>query len=408
MATDTVVLAFSGGLDTSYCLLDLKQRGYTVHSVFVDTGGVSKEEAQAIADRAMELGSDQHHTLDASHELWNEFVRPLVWAHARMNDEYPLLCSDRYLIVRKSLELADQLGTTLFAHGCTGMGNDQLRFDQTVRSLGDYQIIAPIRELQAQVTKQGIQIRDFEMQVLRDAGHQVSSASQAYSINENLLGVTVSGSEIDQFQRPADSSWQLCKPRAQWPDEALELTIDFSEGVAVGLNGEALEGPTMLAELNRSCGAYGIGRHIYTGDVSIGLKGHIVFECPGIDALLCAHQALEDAVNTRWQNQFRHMISKRWAELVYTGFFYEPHKFDLEAYLASSQQHVTGSVTLASEGGTLLPVTVDSNHILQDSTSVYAQSASWTAAEAVGFIKLTGQSSTLSARINGVAGPLRK
>jgi argininosuccinate synthase len=396
---ETVILAFSGGLDTSYSLLELKRRGYAVHTVFVDTGGISEADKQAIADRAKALGTDQHHSLHAADELWDEFVKPLVWSHGRANDEYPLLCSDRYLIVRKCLELADEIGARIFAHGCTAMGNDQLRFDQTVRSLGNYEILAPIRELQAETRK----VRDYEMVVLREAGHSVPVSNQAYSINQNLLGVTISGSEIDEFKPPALETWTLCRPRKHWPTEPLQLTIGFEQGVAVSVNGVPMTGPKILALLNEQCGAYGVGRHIYTGDVTIGLKGRIVFECPGIDALLTAHKALEDAVNTRWQNQFRHFVAKRWTELVYTGFFYEPHKMDLEAYLRSSQRHVSGTVTLQTDGGVLLPVAIDSPHILIDAESVYAQTASWTPEEANGFIKLIGQSSTLSAKINGVA-----
>lgn len=393
----TVVLAFSGGLDTSYCLYDLKKRGYQVHTVFVDTGGIDESEIHAIADRANELGSDRHHELNVASELWEEFVQPLAWCHGRVNDEYPLLCSDRYVIVRKCLQLADELGTNYFAHGCTAMGNDQLRFDQTVRSLGDYEILAPIRDLQATTTL----VRDYEIAVLENAGIAVPASNQTYSINQNLLGVTISGSEIDAFDTPGPKATALCEPRHNWPADPLTLTIGFEHGVAVALNGRKVSGPELLAELNSSCGAYGVGRHVYTGDVTIGLKGRIVFECPGIDALLVAHQALEDAVNTRWQNQFRHLIAKRWTELVYAGFFYEPHKLDLEAYLRSSQRHVTGTVTLWTDGGVILPVAIESSHILQDPDSVYAQSAAWTPEEANGFIKLIGQSSTLSARING-------
>lgn len=394
----TVVLAFSGGLDTSYCLLELKNRGYRVHTVFVDTGGIDVAEKATIAARAEELGTHRHHVIDAADDLWEEFVRPLVWCHGRVNDQYPLLCSDRYVIVRKCLELADELGTSNFAHGCTAMGNDQLRFDQTVRSLGDYEILAPIRDLQAETTL----VRDYETKVLGDAGHAVSASSQRYSINQNLLGVTISGSEIDTFDVPAPEAATLCAPREQWPPAPLTVNIGFVEGVAVSLDGQAMRGPDILADLNARCGAYGIGWHVYTGDVTIGLKGRIVFECPGIDALLAAHQALEDAVNTRLQNQFRHTIAKRWVELVYTGFFYEPHKFDLEAYLQTSQRQVTGTVTLRTQGAVLSPVAISSPHILQDPGSVYAQSAGWSPEEARGFIRLLGQSSTLSARINGV------
>lgn len=395
----TVVLAFSGGLDTSYCLLDLKKRDYQVHTVFVDTGGIDAAEKAAIAARAAELGTDAHHVIDASDDLWEEFVWPLVWCHGRVNDDYPLLCSDRYVIVRKCLELADKLGTRNFAHGCTAMGNDQLRFDQTVRSLGNYEILAPIRDLQAETTL----VRDYETRALQDAGFAVSASNQRYSINQNLLGVTISGSEIDTFDVPAPEAAMLCAPREHWPVAPLSIDIGFNEGVAVSLDGKSMRGPDILAELNARFGAYGVGWHVYTGDVTIGLKGRIVFECPGIDALIAAHQALEDAVNTRLQNQFRHTIAKRWVELVYTGFFYEPHKFDLEAYLKTSQRQVTGTVTLRTEGAALSPVAISSPHILQDPGSVYAQSADWSPEEARGFIRLLGQSSTISARINGVA-----
>ena len=151
----------------------------------------------------------------------------------------------------------------------------------------------------------------------------------------------------------------------------------------------------MLQQLNQQLAAYGIGRHIYTGDVSVGLKGRIVFECPGIDGLMMAHKALEDLVNSKWQNQFRTQVAERWAELVYQGFFYEPHKTDLEAYLQHSQSHVTGTVTLATQGGSLLATAVDSPYIVQDSKAVYAQSCDWSPEEALGFIKLTGQGATL-------------
>ena len=395
--SEKVVLAFSGGLDTSYCILALKEQGFSVETVFVVTGGLSQQELQWIHDRAMDLGAEHHHQLDASQAIWDEFVIPLVWSHARIQGEYPMLCSDRYLIVRLCLELCDDLGTKHFAHGCTGMGNDQLRFDQTVRSTGDYVIHAPVRDLQKTVTH----IRDHEIEYLEKAGVEVAGKSGSYSINENLLGVTISGSEVDRFDIPGPETRQICRPRSEWPDSPLLVKIRFEKGVATHLNDNKLTGPEMLSALNLAFGEYGVGRHVYTGDVSIGLKGRIVFECPGIDALLMAHQALEDTVNTRLQNQFRQQVAQRWADLVYTGFFYEPHKRDLEAYLASSQVAVSGSVTLMTEGGSVTAVAVDSPNILQDKSSVYAQSCDWTPEEAEGFIKLLGQSTTMAAKIRG-------
>ena len=395
--TEKIVLAFSGGLDTSYCVLDLVQKGFEVHTAFIDSGGVDAAGKAYISERAASLGAAQHHEIDAAREMWDEFVVPLVWSHARMLGEYPLLCSDRYLIVKRCLELCDALGTRHFAHGCTGMGNDQLRFDQTVRSLGDYEIHAPIRDLQSRVRA----VRDYELKVMAEAGIEVAASASRYSINENLLGVTISGSEIDRFQPPSDDAWTMTASRADWPQGSLEVRIGFEQGVARSLDGQSLPGPDILKSLNERLGPWGVGRHVYTGDVTIGLKGRIAFECPGIDALLIAHQALEDAVNTRFQNQFRQQISNRWAELVYTGFFYEPHKQDLEAYLRSSQQVVTGEVVLYTEGGVVTAVAVDTPWRLHNPEAVYAQSADWTPEEAVGFIKLLGQSTTLAGKVRG-------
>jgi argininosuccinate synthase len=390
-----IVLAFSGGLDTSYCVLELKKQGYDVHTVFVDTGGLKAEELRWIEDRALSLGAVSHHLVDASELIWDEFVVPLVWSQSRMLGEYPMLCSDRYLIVRLSLQLCDELGTRHFAHGCTGMGNDQLRFDQTVRSLGDYDIHAPVRDLQ----KQPGNIRDIEIGILKNAGVSIPVKTGKYSINENLLGVTISGSEIDEFKSPGTETWQLTRPREEWPSQPLKVSIRFEKGTAVAINGQDMSGPGIVQKLNAEFGRYGVGRHIYTGDVTIGLKGRIVFECPGIDALLLAHQALEDCVNTRFQNQFRHQVAQRWAELVYSGFFYEPHKQDLQAYLASSQSYVTGTVTLETTGGSMHAVSVESDYIVRDPNAVYAQSCNWSPTEAEGFIKLTGQSSTTAMRV---------
>jgi argininosuccinate synthase len=397
---EKIVLAFSGGLDTSYCVLDLVQNGFEVHTAFVDTGGIDDAEREYIRKRAISLGAEKHHEIEVAQEIWDEFVVPLVWSHARMLGEYPLLCSDRYLIVKSCLELCDELGTRHFGHGCTGMGNDQLRFDQTVRSLGDYQIHAPIRDLQSRVQA----VRDYELKVMAEAGIEVEESASRYSINANLLGTTISGSEIDEFQPPAADAWTRTANRDDWPEGALEIRIGFEQGEATRLDGEVMDGPEILKTLNEKLGAWGVGRHIYTGDVTIGLKGRIAFECPGIDGLLAAHQALEDAVNTRFQNQFRKLVSDRWADLVYSGFFYEPHKFDLEAYLESSQQTVTGEVVIRTEGGALAAVAVDTPYLLTNPDAVYAQSADWTPEEAVGFIKLIGQSTTIAGKVRGARG----
>jgi argininosuccinate synthase len=391
-----IVLAFSGGLDTSFCVPYLQERGWAVHTVFADTGGVDAEERAFIENRAKELGVASHVTVDGGPAIWAGFVKPFVWAGEGYQGQYPLLVSDRYLIVEAALKRAAELGTKAIAHGCTGMGNDQVRFDLAVKALGDYEIVAPIREIQ----KEHTQTRAYEQKYLEDRGFGVRAKQQAYTINENLLGLTMSGGEIDKWQAPGAGAVGWCKPRAEWPSKPLQVKIGFVDGEAVTLDGEAIAGHQMLVKLNGLFAQYGVGRGLYTGDTTIGLKGRIIFEAPGLTALLVAHRALEEAVLSKQQNRFKPEVARKWVELVYEGFFHDPLKTDLEAFLASSQSTVNGTVTLETNGGSVGAVAVESEHILNAKGATYAQSADWGVEEAEGFIKLFGMSSTLWAEVN--------
>jgi argininosuccinate synthase len=391
-----IVLAFSGGLDTSFCVPYLQERGWAVHTVFADTGGVDVEERAFIENRAKELGVASHVTVDGGPAIWAGFVKPFVWAGEGYQGQYPLLVSDRYLIVEAALKRAAELGTKAIAHGCTGMGNDQVRFDLAVKALGDYQIVAPIREIQ----KEHTQTRAYEQKYLEERGFGVRAKQQAYTINENLLGLTMSGGEIDQWQAPGAGAVGWCKPRAEWPSNPLRVKIGFAGGEAVTLDGERIAGHAMLAKLNGLFAQYGVGRGLYTGDTTIGLKGRIIYEAPGLTALLTAHRALEEAVLSKQQNRFKPEVARKWVELVYEGFFHDPLKTDLEAFLASSQSTVNGAVTLETSGGSVGAVAVESRHILNAKGATYAQSADWGVEEAEGFIRLFGMSSTLWAEVN--------
>ena len=391
-----IVLAFSGGLDTSFCVPYLKEQGWNVHTVFADTGGVSAEERATIEARAAELGVASHVTIDGGAALWNDFVKPFVWAGEGYQGQYPLLVSDRYLIVDASLARAKELGTNAIAHGCTGMGNDQVRFDLAVKSQGQFRIVAPIREIQ----KEHTQTRAYEQAYLEERGFGVRAKQKAYTINENLLGLTMSGGEIDSWEAPGDGARGWCARREQWPAEAMEVSLRFEHGQAVALDGQVLAGEKILAKLNTMFAQYGVGRGMYTGDTTIGLKGRIVFEAPGLIALLTAHRALEEAVLSKQQNRFKPEVARKWVELVYEGFYHDPIKSDLEAFLASSQRMVNGEVVLRTNGGRVDAVAVRSAHILNSKGATYAQSADWGVEEAEGFIKLFGMSSTLWAEVN--------
>ena len=391
-----IVLAFSGGLDTSFCVPYLQERGWAVHTVFADTGGVDAQERAFIEQRAKELGVASHQTVDGGPAIWEGFVKPFVHAGEGYQGQYPLLVSDRYLIVDAAIKRAAELGTRAIAHGCTGMGNDQVRFDLAVKALGDYEIVAPIREIQ----KEHTQTRAYEQAYLEERGFEVRAKQKSYTINENLLGVTLSGGEIDHWKTPGEGSRGWCKPRSEWPAEKLSVTIGFEQGEAVSLNGEKLPGAKLLAKLNQLFAAYGVGRGMYTGDTTIGLKGRIVYEAPGLISLLTAHRALEEAVLTKQQNRFKPDVARKWVEVVYEGFYHDPVKTDLEAYLASSQRCVNGEVVLETSGAQVTAVEIRSPHILNAKGATYAQSADWGVAEAEGFIKLFGMSSTLWAEVN--------
>ena len=396
MTDKHIVLAFSGGLDTSFCIPWLQERGWAVHTVFADTGGVDAEERAYIEARAAELGAASHVTVDGGPAIWDGFVKPFVMAGEGYQGQYPLLVSDRYLIVDASLKRAAELGTRAIAHGCTGMGNDQVRFDLAVKAAGDYQIVAPIREIQ----KEHTQTRAYEQAYLEERGFEVRAKQKSYTINENLLGVTLSGGEIDRWEVPGEGARGWCAPRAEWPAEALRVTLTFKDGEAVALDGEAMPGARLLAKLNRLFAKYGVGRGMYTGDTTIGLKGRIIYEAPGLAALLAAHRALEEAVLTKHQNRFKPDVARKWVELVYEGFYNDPLKTDLEAFLASSQRCVNGEVVLETQGGKVDAVAVRSPHLLHAKGATYAQSADWGVEEAEGFIRLFGMSSTLWAEIN--------
>jgi argininosuccinate synthase len=398
-ASNDIVLAFSGGLDTSFCVPYLKEKGWNVHTVFADTGGVDADERAYIEARAQELGVASHVTIDGGPALWDGFVKPFVRAGEAYQGQYPLLVSDRYLIVDATLARAKELCTNAIAHGCTGMGNDQVRFDLAVKASGDYRIVAPIREIQ----KEHTQTRAYEQAYLEARGFGVRAKQKAYTINENLLGVTLSGGEIDKWEAPGEGARGWCAPRAEWPEQVLQVAVRFVEGEAVAIDGVELPGAQILAKLNALFAPYGVGRGMYTGDTTIGLKGRIVYEAPGLIALLAAHRALEEAVLTKQQNRFKPEVARKWVEVVYEGFWHDPLKTDLEAFLASSQSQVNGEVVLETRGARVDAVAVRSPHILNAKGATYAQSADWGVEEAEGFIKLFGMSSTLWAEVNGGA-----
>ena len=391
-----IVLAFSGGLDTSFCVPYLIDQGFEVHTIFVNSGGTSANEEKKISKRAYELGAKKHINVSIETSLWKEIIKPLVWSGSLYQDKYPALCSDRYLIVSEAIKLCKKLNTKYISHGCTGMGNDQVRFDLSIQAFGNYKTITPIREIQNKVTD----VRGYEQEYLKNKGFKVSTLHTKYSINENLMGATVSGSEIDDWKEPSKESYILCNTPDRYPSKPKKLEIEFSKGEAKKINGKSMKGPDLLRMLNKIGGKYGIGRELFAGDTIIGIKGRFLFESPGISILQRSHRALEEAIFTDKQNNFKPLIGKRWVELVYGGFYFDPLTKNLENFLEDIQKPVTGKVTVLLTAGKVEAVAVDSKKILVSKDAVYAQSASWGVEESAGFIKLLGKSTSTWTEIN--------
>ena len=391
-----IVLAFSGGLDTSFCVPYLIDQGFEVHTIFVNSGGISANEEKKISKRAYELGAKKHINVSIETSLWKEIIKPLVWSGSLYQDKYPALCSDRYLIVSEAIKLCKKLNTKYISHGCTGMGNDQVRFDLSIQAFGNYITITPIREIQNKVTD----VRGYEQEYLKNKGFKVSTLHTKYSINENLMGATVSGSEIDDWKEPSKESYILCNTPDKYPSKPKKLEIEFSKGEAKKINGKSMTGPDLLRMLNKIGGKYGIGRELFAGDTIIGIKGRFLFESPGISILQRSHRALEEAIFTDKQNNFKPLIGKRWVELVYGGFYFDPLTKNLENFLEDIQKPVTGKVTVLLTAGKVEAVAVDSKKILVSKDAVYAQSASWGVEESAGFIKLLGKSTSTWTEIN--------
>jgi len=391
-----IVLAFSGGLDTSFCVPYLIEQGFEVHTIFVNSGGTSVNDEKKISKRAYELGAKKHINVSIETSLWKEIIKPLIWSGSLYQDKYPALCSDRYLIVSEAIKLCKKLKTKYISHGCTGMGNDQVRFDLSIQAFGNYKTITPIREIQNKVTD----VRGYEQEYLKNKGFKVSTLHTKYSINENLMGATVSGSEIDDWKEPSKESYILCNTPDKYPSKPKKLEIEFSKGEAKKINGKSMKGPDLLRMLNKIGGKYGIGRELFAGDTIIGIKGRFLFESPGISILQRSHRALEEAIFTDKQNNFKPLIGKRWVELVYGGFYFDPLTKNLENFLEDIQKPVTGKVTVLLNAGKVEAVAVDSKKILVSKDAVYAQYASWGVEESAGFIKLLGNSTSTWTEIN--------
>ena len=392
-----IVLAFSGGLDTSFCVLYLIEKGFDVITVTVDSGGFSSGELKIIEEKSKALGAKKHYQIDYKKQYFNSIIKWIIKTNGLYEGSYPnIVSSQRYGIVEKCIEIANIEKAKYIANGNSGMGNDQVRFNVPLKILSpDITLIEPIKDMGGN--------RDEEKKYLKKNGFTIDESNNKYSINVNLLGITYSGSEIDQNLELDQNIFQWVT--GKYVNKKTYFEIIFDKGTPIKLNGKKLDSWRILDILNHEVGKHGFGKNYYTGDCMIGIKGHLAFEAPGILFLIKAHLALEQYVLSKQQIYFGELVSKEMTENIFNGKFYDPYTDSLKAFVNKNQKNVSGKVVMKIEHGNALPVSVKSKYSLIDpKIAMYAQSKTWTKQEVDGFIKLYGLQSVIASKINKKGG----
>ena len=381
-----ILLAFSGGLDTSFCVPWLTENYHRpVVTVTVNTGGIDAEAARTLAERARALGAVEHHLVDARTLYFEQVIRFLIMGNVRRGNLYPLCVGAERLVQAQTVaQWARRIGTDVVAHGSTAAGNDQVRFEVALRTLApELEILAPVRDRAFK--------RPEQLEYLQGRKLPVPPFGAAYSVNRGLWGTTIGGKEtLTSTLSIPDEAWVLTRDAFSQPRAAERHTIGFAAGVPTALDGQALD-PVALIEQLESLGArFGLGRGIHLGDTIIGFKGRVAFEAPAAELLLTAHRELEKLVLSARQQRVKDSLASVYGDLVHEGQHLDPVCRDIEAAFASSQQRVTGEVHVLLRTGAAFVEGVQSRYsLMAASKGAYGESAGeWTAAEAHGFSKM--------------------
>ena len=391
MQEKCIALAFSGGLDTSYCVVRLREEGWTVHTVHVDSGGSAPATLTAIGARARALGAVAHHAVDARREVYDRFVRHLIRGNVLRGEVYPLsVAAERTQQAISVAAIARTIGADAVAHGSTGAGNDQVRFDVAFRVLlPGLPIVTPIRD--SAVT------RDEAAGFLRERGVAVELAQERVSVNEGLWGTTYGGGwSHDPWEGPPAGFFEP-------PDDApapRELVISWEEGLPVAVDGAAGEGPEIVAAIGEIARSYGVGRGIHLGETALGIKGRIGFAAGAAILLIAAHRELEKLVLTKWQAFWKDQLARFYGDRLHEGQAFDPALRDIEALIASSQRRVTGETRVRLAPGRFHVVGARSPYALLDpEMAVYGEAnRMWSGDEARAFAHIAAIPSLLAAR----------
>lgn len=393
---DTVALAYSGGLDTSWCIPHLAESlNAEVITVNVDVGGIDSAELNALEERSAQLGAKRHVHVDARDTFFEEVIRFLLTGNVLRGQVYPLCVgAERSLQAREVARIASELGVSAVAHGCTAAGNDQVRFEVALRTAApEIEIIAPVRDLAPS--------REDEITFLAERGFVLPDSSCAYSINSGLWGVTIGGREtLDTKESLPEDAWVRTRGAFDRPRDAERHSVSFECGVPIAVDGEQGSPVDTIERIDALAAAFGIGRGIHLGETVLGVKGRVAFEAPAATVLITAHRELEKLVLTAQQQSMKDQVARVYGDLVHEGQFLEPTCRDIEALMLSSQARVTGDVALTLRPGSVFVDGVTSPWSLRDASSaLYGETVGeWTAADAAGFSRIVGIPGQLHAR----------
>lgn len=392
------VLAFSGGLDTSYCAVWLRELGYDVHSVTVQTGGFDADELALIEERARAAGVAEHRVIDGRRELFDKTLRYLIYGNALRGGVYPLCVSaERLVQARLAAEHARRIDAKALAHGSTGAGNDQVRFDVAFRVFAPaLEVIAPIRQLALS--------REEETQYLAQRGIVIPAKTTEYSVNRGLWGATIGGKETHRSDAELpEHAWCMTAGAEKRPSTPEVVTIGFERGAPTQLDGGPLDPVALLGELNARAGRHGVGRGMHVGDTILGIKGRVAFEAPAAFTLIAAHRELEKLVLSRQQSFWKQTLGELYGTMVHEARCFDPLARDIEAFLESSQQRVSGEVRVRLFQGAATVIGATSEHSLMNpQLARYGEGSTlWSGDEAAGFSKLYGMQDWLLSRAGG-------
>lgn len=392
---NTVVLAYSGGLDTSVCVKWLQEKyGVDVVTMTLDLG--QQDDFEEIAERSILVGAKNHHKIDTKEEFISDYVFPAIRANALYEGKYPLSTAlGRPLIAKKLVEVAEKEGAFAVAHGCTGKGNDQVRIDVTVRALKpSLKVIAPVREWNMS--------RDEEMVYAQKHHIPIRASKSIYSVDQNLWGRSVESGPLESpDQEPPREALEWTTPPEDAPDKPGYLDLEFVGGLPVSANGREMEPLDLISYVNHFAGSHGVGIIDHMEDRLVGIKSREVYECPAAVSIIEAHKDLEKLVLTRHELDFKTQVEREWAWLVYSGLWLEPLRGALDKFVQTTQKRVAGKVRLKLYKGGMRVVGRDSPYsIYRLDLSTYSHTSTFDQRSAVGFIELWGLQSRVAANMN--------